>query len=162
MWSERLKCIVYDGLIVCPCFVCVGMRTELEVDTGTMWRFVLSYHIVCFICFGKEPVGFLSKDIIQADQKVSVHLKITVQYNWWFEDGHHRIHSERGPCYTEHGLREHSSACQISGDWRGTLWILLLTFCIVIIRCTETFSSPYMIFLQESIDFQFQCTLYVL
>ena len=31
---------------------------------------------------------------------------------WWFEDGHHRIHSECGPCYTEHGLREHSSACQ--------------------------------------------------
>ena len=25
----------------------------------------------------------------------------------WVEDGHHRIHSERGPCYTEH-----SSACQ--------------------------------------------------
>ena len=23
-----------------------------------------------------------------------------------------RIHSECGPCYTEHGLREHSSACQ--------------------------------------------------
>jgi len=45
------------------------------------------------------------------DQKVSVHLTITVQ-NWWFEDGHHRIYSECGPCYTEHGLREHSSACQ--------------------------------------------------
>ena len=28
------------------------------------------------------------------------------------DDGHHRIHSECGPCYTEHGLREHSSACQ--------------------------------------------------
>jgi hypothetical protein len=29
-------------------------------------------------------------------------------HNWWFEDGHHRIllHSECGPCYTEHGLRE--------------------------------------------------------
>jgi hypothetical protein len=32
--------------------------------------------------------------------------------NWWVEDGHHRIHSECGPCYTEHGLREHSLACQ--------------------------------------------------
>jgi hypothetical protein len=30
----------------------------------------------------------------------------------------------------------------MSGDWRGTLWTLLLTFCIVIIRCTETFWSP--------------------
>jgi len=49
--------------------------------------------------------------ILQSDQKVSVHLTITVQ-NWWFEDGHHRIHSECGPCYTEHGLREHSSTCQ--------------------------------------------------
>jgi hypothetical protein len=27
-------------------------------------------------------------------------------------NGHHRIHSECGPCYTEHGLREDSSACQ--------------------------------------------------
>jgi len=33
-------------------------------------------------------------------------------HNWWFEDGHHRIHSECGPCYTEHGLREHSLASQ--------------------------------------------------
>jgi hypothetical protein len=30
----------------------------------------------------------------------------------------------------------------MSGDWRGTLWTLLITFCIVIIRCTETFWSP--------------------
>jgi hypothetical protein len=58
------------------------------------------------------------------------------------EDGHHRIHSECGPCYTEHGLREHSSACQLSGDCRGTFWTLLVTFCTVIIRCTETFWSP--------------------
>jgi len=61
-------------------------------------------------------------------------------HNWWSEDGHHRIHSECGPCCTEHGLREHSSACQyMSGDWRGTLWTLLVTFCIVIISCTEIF-----------------------
>jgi hypothetical protein len=33
-------------------------------------------------------------------------------HSWWDEDGRHRIHSEFGPCYTEHGLREHSSACQ--------------------------------------------------
>jgi hypothetical protein len=30
----------------------------------------------------------------------------------------------------------------MSGDWRGTVWTLLVTFCIVIIRCTETFWSP--------------------
>jgi hypothetical protein len=28
------------------------------------------------------------------------------------------------------------------GDWRGTLWTLLVTFFIVIIRCTETYWSP--------------------
>jgi hypothetical protein len=61
-------------------------------------------------------------------------------HNWRVEVGHHRIHSECGPCYTEHGLREHRSACKwMSGDWRGTLWTLLVTFCIVVIRCTETF-----------------------
>jgi hypothetical protein len=50
--------------------------------------------------------------IVQGVQKVSVHLTITVQYNWWFEDGNHRTHSKFGPCYTERGLRKHSSACQ--------------------------------------------------
>jgi hypothetical protein len=55
---------------------------------------------------------------IQGDQNVSVHLMISLgcdeklcvfeqtPHNWWFEDGHHRIHSQCGPCYTEHGLRE--------------------------------------------------------
>ena len=33
----------------------------------------------------------------------------------------------------------------VSGDWRGALWTLLVIFCIVIIRCTETFCSPYII-----------------
>jgi hypothetical protein len=33
--------------------------------------------------------------------------------------------------------------CQyMPGDWRGTLLTLLVTFCIVIISCTETFWSP--------------------
>jgi hypothetical protein len=63
-------------------------------------------------------------------------------HNWWFEDGDHRIHSECGPCYTEHDLREYSSACQqMSGDWRRTLWTLVAIFCVVVIRCTETFWS---------------------
>ena len=30
----------------------------------------------------------------------------------------------------------------MSEDWRGTLWTLLITFCILIIRCTGTFCSP--------------------
>jgi hypothetical protein len=28
------------------------------------------------------------------------------QHNWWFQYGHHRIHSKCVPCYTEHGFRE--------------------------------------------------------
>jgi hypothetical protein len=43
---------------------------------------------------------------LQGDQKVSVHLMITSLNNWLFEDDHHRIHSECGPCYTGNGLRE--------------------------------------------------------
>jgi hypothetical protein len=33
-------------------------------------------------------------------------------HNSWVEECHHKIHSECVPCYTEHGLREHSSMCQ--------------------------------------------------
>jgi hypothetical protein len=33
----------------------------------------------------------------------------------------------------------------MSGDWRVTLWTLLVTFFIVIIRCIETFWSPCII-----------------
>jgi hypothetical protein len=79
-------------------------------------------------------------------------------HNWWFEDGHHRIHSECGPCYTEHGLREHSSACQqMSGDWQGTFWILLVPFCIVIISSTETFWSSCIIFQYFSKIYRGKC-----
>ena len=35
-----------------------------------------------------------------------------ITHNWWVEDDHHRIHMECRLCYTEHGLREHISACQ--------------------------------------------------
>jgi hypothetical protein len=94
--------------------------------------------------------------IYRVIRKVSVHPKITVltvfeqsPHNWWFEDGQHRIHSECWPCYTEHGLREHSSVCQyIAGDWRKTLWTLFVTFCIVIMRCTETFWPPCIMYVK--------------
>jgi hypothetical protein len=67
---------------------------------------------------------------------------------WWLQYKkhakifvHHRIHSECGPCYTERGLREYSLTCQMSGDWRGTLWTLFVSFCVVIIMYTETLWS---------------------
>jgi hypothetical protein len=42
----ELNCILSDRLILCWCFVYVDvMRTELGVDIGTMWPFVLPYHI---------------------------------------------------------------------------------------------------------------------
>jgi hypothetical protein len=60
-------------------------------------------------------LGVGSRDAreIQGDYKVSVHLMITVQKTRKiiFKNGHHRIHSECGPCYTEHRLREQSSGC---------------------------------------------------
>jgi hypothetical protein len=60
-------------------------------------------------------VCIISTAYILDDQKVSEHLTM-------IKKSLHRIHSECGPCYTEHGLREHNSACQyMSGDWRRTL-----------------------------------------
>jgi hypothetical protein len=38
-------------------------------------------------------------------------------HNWWVKDGHHRIHSECGPRYTEHGLRQHQFGMSIN-VWR--------------------------------------------
>jgi len=53
---------------------------------------------------------------IHGDQKVSVHLHSVYSNNPHTIDGlkigHYGIHSECGPCYTKHGLPEHSSACQ--------------------------------------------------
>jgi len=46
-----------------------------------------------------------SKSLYAPDDYSTVH-------NCWVEDGHRRIHSECGPCYTEHALQEYSSACQ--------------------------------------------------
>jgi len=44
---------------------------------------------------------------IQGDHKVSGFDSLFEQSrnNWWFEDGHHRIHSECGPRYTERSSR---------------------------------------------------------
>jgi hypothetical protein len=41
--------------------------------------------------------------------------------------------------YWTWSLRTQFGVSIVSGDWWGTLWTLLVTFCIVIIRCTETF-----------------------
>jgi len=57
---------------------------------------------------------------IQGDQKVLLHWRLQYKlsvfeqspHNLWVKDGHHRILSECGPCYTEYSLREHSSGCQ--------------------------------------------------
>jgi hypothetical protein len=51
--------------------------------------------------------------LIPGDKKKSLCTwRLQSPHNWWFKDGHHKIHSECGPCYTEHGLREHTSAYQ--------------------------------------------------
>jgi hypothetical protein len=52
--------------------------------------------MICYVCYW----------YVQSDQKVSVHLMSTV-HKKHKKDGRHRIHSEYGPCYTDHGLREH-------------------------------------------------------
>jgi hypothetical protein len=81
------------GTASCTKHLCMKMTTFRH----------LSCHLIAFFC-------------IQVDQKVSVHLMmITVQKNMqkYFKQfqsltmiwrWHHRIHSECGPCYTEHGL----------------------------------------------------------
>jgi hypothetical protein len=73
----------YEGLLKLPsvrhCFSSLMIPAAVE----------LSYRVIKkSLCDGKLGVFEQSPD------------------TWWFEDGHHRLHSECGPCYTEHGLRE--------------------------------------------------------
>jgi hypothetical protein len=76
-----------------------------------MYVCICMYMYVCICNFSFVLVlSQIMAIYIQGDQKVSVHLTVTV--HTIDEDDHHRIHSECGPCYTEYGLREHSSACQ--------------------------------------------------
>jgi len=68
---------------------------------------------------GQNPARVVApieeEEEVQGDQKVSVHLMITIQKVTSSVQNvprRHRIHAECGLCYTEHGLREHSLACQ--------------------------------------------------
>jgi hypothetical protein len=83
---------------------------------------------------------------IQGDQKVSVHLMITVQKT--------RKNISNRIIYHDNVVRIRDNRCRLCESnvplalavgcqaVRLTLWTLLVTFCIVIIRCTETFDHP--------------------
>ena len=82
--------------------------------------------------------------IMQGDQKVSVHLMITIPTQlmiWrWPSQNTFRMWT------VLYWTRSSRTQCGVSINvWRmarGTLWTLLVTFFIVIIRCAETFWSP--------------------
>ena len=88
MWSERLNCAVCDGLILCGCFVYAGMiRTELGADIGTMWRFLLSYHLCgLFVvyAFERSPYDFYLKtlyDFLAGNYRFSVSVYLCKYYD---------------------------------------------------------------------------------
>jgi len=82
--------------------------------------------------------------IIQGDQKVSVHLTVTVQNNPHTTDDlkmaitEHIRNVDRAILNTvfENTVRRVNKCLETGG---GHFKTLLVTFCIVIIRCTETF-----------------------
>ena len=66
-----------------------------------------------------------------------------------------RIHSECGPCYTEHGLREHSSSCQwMSGDWQGDTLNITCNF----LYCNHQVHRDFLITLYYLKHFLTWCT----
>ena len=78
--------------------------------------------------------------VLQVVQKVSVHLTITVQYTideLKMSITEYILNVDRAILNTvfENTVRRVNKCLE---NWRGTLWTLLVTFCIVIIRCTET------------------------
>jgi hypothetical protein len=122
-----------------PFFSRMGLQLIQRIMSMALFNDVFAGRIISTTIWPPRSPDLSPPDFFSlgCDEKLSVFQQSP--YNWWFEDDHHRTHSAWGPWYTEHSLREHSSACQLmSGDWRGTLWTLLVAFCIVIIRCTET------------------------
>ena len=100
---------------------------------------------LCFVTFLELLQTISTNSIIQRDQKSLC--------TWWLQYNNAKIeHFKQNTfgmwtvLYRTRSAR--TQECQqMSGDWRGTLWTLLVTFCIVIIRCTQTFWSLCTIFL---------------
>jgi hypothetical protein len=67
-----------------------------------VWCITMVYPNTNFRCTGWSKILCAPDDYSTKNTVKSAH-------NWWFEDGHHRICSECGLCYTEHGLWEQFS-----------------------------------------------------
>jgi hypothetical protein len=97
-WSQRGDRWQYNTEHNCPCWITKATHTHTHTH---------SKYVILIVPPRQQSfryVYWLS----------SFNIKL-VWYTGWSkslcapEDGHHRIHSECGPCYSEHGLREHSS-----------------------------------------------------
>ena len=111
-------------LCVCVC-VCVPIYIYIYIyiyrvikKSVCTWRLQYKKHakIQCFkqfVTYGNAVrIRSFSARFFFSGYDEKLRLFEQSPHNWWVEDGHNRIHSECGPCCTEHGLREHSSAYQ--------------------------------------------------
>jgi hypothetical protein len=116
----------------------------------------LPAHEIFITCYGKDFFSFLEESkccliegifyqpsVLQGDQKVSVHLIITIQkvtsnvQSVLLQSpgpGGHKTHTN-AICYPQFWLRYH-------GKWLKLCKIFLHVFCTVIMRCTEIFYHP--------------------
>jgi hypothetical protein len=106
---------LYLKLCLLPCSLERATGTYPEPLVPTTYPHTL-FHLTSHLCLCLLFIpSTLNNQNSTGWSKVYVHLMITVPklsvfeqspQNWWFEDCHHRMHSECVPCYTEHGLRE--------------------------------------------------------
>jgi hypothetical protein len=100
----------------CQATSCTSSVLVEYSDTSSVFISMACYYKICNSCFLTTSITYLNhgniSEHIQGDQKVTVHLMITVQKTHKNIYGHRRIQLQCGLCHTEHSLREHSSACQ--------------------------------------------------
>jgi hypothetical protein len=119
LWDSQLPKALWQYCVSIHCAIEIRLNWQGLLSAG--WRYGSCLWHSWTTCLRTE--SFLHPSGLQDLRSYSVwlfslgcHRKLGAfeQYphNWWFEDGHHRVHSECWPCCTEHGLWEHSSACQ--------------------------------------------------
>jgi hypothetical protein len=135
---EKRTCHIYrTGVWVDPTAYPDVVQNRKSLPFARIWRHSLSGSLLSNLqpshtdqAKNHGKFQFYNKTTGSDHEYITLHLYRVIKnsrFTWWLqykytqkyfkqfqrlEDGNHSIHSQCGPSYTEHGLRDHSSACQ--------------------------------------------------